>query len=156
LPASRAERRPAAEAARVPRFEVYAAAIDKLRAPDVASLIRFAAQAAECEGGLLATRQGELVSALEVAGLEAARIATVLPKLMGDLEQLDGPPRVTSTMLHAAFGGHELLAIAGPRLIACLVGPRRGRAPRPGDSGGVARHVRWAPVCCRADRRGIR
>jgi hypothetical protein len=89
-------------------------------------LIRFAAQAAECDGGLLATRRGELVAALEVAGLEAARIAAVLPKLMGDLEQLDGPPRATSTMLHAAFGGHELLAIAGTRLIACLVGPRSG------------------------------
>jgi len=50
----------------------------------------------------------------------------VLPKLIGDLEQLGDPSRPGTTMLRAAFGGFELLAMAGTRLIACLVGPQPG------------------------------
>lgn len=107
-------------------LEVYAAAINRLRAGDPVSLVRFATQAAKCEGGLLATREGEVVAAVEVAGLQASRIAEALPKLMGDLERLGDPSRSAATMLHAAFGGYELLAIGGTRLIACLVGPQPG------------------------------
>jgi hypothetical protein len=105
-------------------LDVYAAAINRLRADNPASLIRFATQAAKCDGGLLATRQGEVVAAVEVAGLPASRIAEALPKLMGDLERLGDRSRPATTMLHAAFGGYELLAVGGGRLIACLVGPQ--------------------------------
>ena len=117
---------PAPEVVRAPVLEVYAAAINRLRAGDPASLVRFATQAAKCEGGLLATRQGEVVAAVEVAGLQASRIAEALPKLMRDLERLGDPSRSATTMLHAAFGGYELLAVGGTRLVACLVGPQPG------------------------------
>lgn len=109
-----------------PHLEVYAAAIDKLRARDCASLVRFAAQAAKCEGGLVVTREGQVVAAVEMRGLDATRLAEVLPKLMGDLEQLADPRRPASTLLRAAFGGQELLAASGTRLIGCLVGPQPG------------------------------
>jgi len=122
----REERPPVAEAGRAPVLEVYAAAINRLRADNPESLIRFATQAAKCEGGLLATRQGEVVAAVEVAGLQASRIAEALPKLMSDLERLGDPSRSAATMLHAAFGGYELLAAGGTRLVACLVGPQPG------------------------------
>jgi len=118
---------PAVEPKRpAPHLEVYAAAIDKLRARDPVSLVRFATQAARCEGGLLASRQGQVVAAVEVSGLDASRIAQVLPKLMRDLEQLGDPLRPGATLLRAAFGGYELLAIGGARLIACLVDPQPG------------------------------
>ncbi|MBM3497831.1 MAG: hypothetical protein FJX74_04085 [Armatimonadetes bacterium] len=116
----------APSAPRAPHLEVYAAALDKLRAGDPASLVRFAAQAAKCEGGLLATRQGEVVAAVEVRDLDATRVAEVLPRLMADLEQLGDPGRSGTTLLRAAFGGYELLAVGGSRLIACLVGPQPG------------------------------
>jgi len=116
----------APEAERAPVLEVYAAAINRLRAGDPVSLVRFATQAAKCEGGLLATREGEVVSAVEVGGLPAARIAEALPRLMADLERLGERSRPAATMLHAAFGGYELLAVGGTRLVACLVGPQPG------------------------------
>lgn len=117
---------PEKAAARAPHLEVYANAIERLRADDHETLIRFAAQAARCEGGLLATRDGLVIAAVEVRSLDPARVAAVLPDLVRGLEQLAAPATETPAMLHAALGGYELLAVPGETLTACLIGPEPG------------------------------
>jgi len=117
---------PAGPPAPAARLQIYALALEKLRAQDHVSLLRFGAQAAKCEGGLLATREGQLVAVVGLAEGEAARLAEALPGLVDDLERLAEPPGRSTTMLHAAFRGYELLAVAGTALIGCLVGPQPG------------------------------
>jgi hypothetical protein len=110
-------------AERAPHLEVYAKAVERVRAPDYDSLVRFAAQAARCEGALLATPDGLLVASVSGGGLDPARVAAVLPELLRDLGKLSAPADGSRTLIHAAFGGHELLAGPGKRLVGCLLGP---------------------------------
>lgn len=118
--------KPAESSGRAPHLEVYADAIERLRADDHETLVRFATQAAKCEGGLLATNDGLVVAAVSPGRLSPARVAAVLPQLVRDLEQLAGPAAEAPTMLHAALGGYELLAVPGETLTACLIGPQPG------------------------------
>ncbi|MGQ9730679.1 MAG: hypothetical protein ACUVX8_05330 [Candidatus Zipacnadales bacterium] len=108
----------------LPRVQVYAAAIDRLQAQDPHTLLRFAIQAAECEGGLLVQRDGSLVATLGLETTQAEQIAGTLRELITHLGDLARPVGSSATMLHAAFGSYELIAGAGPQLIACLLGLR--------------------------------
>ncbi len=119
-------RRPDETPAGAPHLEVYASAVERLRANDHQTLVRFATQAAKCEGGVLATNDGLVIAAIEPSSLDPTRVAAVLPQLVRDLKQLTGPAAETPTMLHAALGGHELLAVPGKTLTACLIGPQPG------------------------------
>jgi hypothetical protein len=125
LPPPEAEESPRAPA---PHLEVYASAIERLRANDHQALIRFATQAAKCEGGLLATNDGLVVAAVQPKRLDASRVAAFLPDLVRSLERLAGPGSATGApaMLHAALGGYELLAVPGQTLTGCLIGPEPG------------------------------
>ena len=111
---------------RAGRLATYASAIERLQADDHQTLVRFATQAARCEGGLLATSDGLVVAAVEPRSLDASRVAAVLPELVRDLGRLAGPVTEAPSMLHAALGGYELLAVPGGRLTGCLIGPEPG------------------------------
>jgi hypothetical protein len=95
---------PPPDAARAAHLGVYATAIGKLRAADHASLLRFAAQAAQCKGGVLATRTGQLVACVEVDGLDATRVATVLPKLIDDVDRPWAAPHRGAGLARAGGG----------------------------------------------------
>jgi len=111
---------------RAGRLATYASAIERLQADDHQTLVRLATQAARCEGGLLATSDGLVVAAVEPKSLDASRVAAVLPELVRDLGRLAGPVTQAPSMLHAALGGYELLAVPGGKLTGCLIGPEPG------------------------------
>lgn len=114
----------AEESYRPANIEVYVAAIDRLQAPDVSSLLRFATQASRCDGALVANRLGQVIAAVNLERPTAARVAETLPKLMDNLQRLGCPSTPGATMVRAASCGYEILAAAGAQVIACLVGPQ--------------------------------
>jgi hypothetical protein len=101
-------------------------AVERVRAADSESLLRFAIQAARCRAGLLATREGRLIAAAGNGGVRPEVVAGVVPELLRHLERLAPPVGASATMLHAALGGYELLAVSGRMLFGCLMGPRPG------------------------------
>jgi hypothetical protein len=108
------------------RLGVYATAVEQVRAQDSSGLLWFAIQAARCEAGLLATRDGLLVSAQGSGALDPTTVAAILPELLRDLEKLGPAAAGSPVLLHAAIGGYELLAMPGQTLVGCLMGPKPG------------------------------
>jgi len=113
-------------AERPPHLEVYVKAIERVHAGDPESLLRFAIQAARCQAGLLATRDGHLIAAGGNGGIQPDVVAGVVPELLRHLDRLAPPAGASATMLHAALGGYELLVVPGRTLFGCLMGPRPG------------------------------
>jgi hypothetical protein len=109
-----------------PRLEVYAQAIERVRAGDVQGLLTFAVQAGQCAEGFLATHDGRLIAAVGGTALEPSSAAAALPGLLSRAKVLAPSSRGPAALISVASGGTELLVAAGQSLVGCLVGPKPG------------------------------
>ncbi len=125
-PVEAAAREAGSREAQAARLGIYAKAVEQVRAQDASGVLRFAVQAAQCEAGLLATRDGLLVATEGGSTLDPTAAAAILAGLVRDLEGLGSPAGGSPVLLHAALGGFEVLAMPGHTLVGCLMGPKPG------------------------------